>query len=80
MIDRDEWPDRDLTTREQFRFLFGDPRVRSDIGFLGRLSENIGHLEDKVDRLLRLGRWLFTAVVAALLALIGNLVATYPHH
>lgn len=77
-MDRDEWPDRELTAREQFRYLFGDLRIRSDTGLLGRFSDHIGDLEVKVDRLLRLGRWMFTAVVAALLALVANLMVT--HH
>lgn len=80
MIDRDEWPDKELTAREQFRYLFGDPRIRADTGLLGRFSDHIGDLEVKVDRLLRLGRWLFTTLIAALLALVANLVLSYPHH
>lgn len=78
MIERDEWPDRELTAREQFRYLFGDPRIRADTGMLGRFSEAIRNLDGKVDRVLRLGRWVFTALIASLLALVANLLVS--HH
>jgi hypothetical protein len=80
VIDRDEWPDRELTAREQFRYLFGDPRVRSDMGLLGRFSDTMRDLDVKVDRLIRIGRWFTLTVVAALVKLVGNLIVSSPHH
>lgn len=80
MIERETWPERELTPAELQRYLLGDPRIRSDTGLLGRMADSLDGLEAKVDRLLRLGWGLLAALLAALLALVANLVVALPHH
>lgn len=80
MIERDTWPERELTTAELQHYLLGDPRIRADTGLLGRMADSLDRLEVKVDRLLHMGWLLAAALLAALLALIANLVISLPHH
>lgn len=75
MIEGEGWPEREMSAPEQFRYLFGDPRVRADTGLLGRFAKAIDDLDAKVSRLLRLAYALLTVLVAALLALAANLIA-----
>jgi len=73
VIDREGWPARELSLRELQHYLLGDPRIRADTGFLGRLDQ-------KLDRLLRLARAILLAAIVALLTLVADLVVTFPHH
>ena len=79
MIEREQWPERELTRSELQRYLLGDHRIRDDVGLLGRMAEKLDVLERKVDRLLLLGYGVLASVLAALLALVANLLVT-PRH
>ncbi|HKW93977.1 MAG TPA: hypothetical protein VJX92_18950 [Methylomirabilota bacterium] len=74
------WPERELNARELSRYLLGDSRVPADTGLLGRMALNIRELDAKVDRLIRWARALFITALAALLALVADLIVALGHH
>ena len=78
--ERENWPERELTARELSRYLLGDSRVPADTGLLGRMTVSIRELDTKVDRLIRWARGIFLTALAALLALLADLVVAVTHH
>jgi len=61
-------------TEEELRdYLFGDPRVREDVGVVGRLTRSIEELGRRVDRLTHLAWAVLLVLLTALLALLVQL-------